>query len=693
MKGELLFEIGTEEVPAGYIAPAIRELKNILAEKLAENDLSFSAILTAATPRRLAVAVQDLPDRQPDRVDEILGPPKKAAFDAAGNPTKAALGFAASRGVAVDSLTVVTTEKGEYLMARVERTGQPTREILAQVLPECVTTLSFPKSMRWGSGSIHFARPIQWLLAILNGEPVPFTLDGLESTTATRGHRFMAPEEIQVRDFADYLEQLKTRHVVADPRERKELLLAEVAQAAARVGGEPLADDELAETVTWLVEEPHAICGRFEPRFLDLPKDVLITSMREHQKYFAVVDDKGRLMPHFVAVNNTLVKDERLGAEGHERVIRARLEDALFFFNEDRKIKLADRVERLSGVVFQAKLGTMLEKTKRLTTLATLLANTLAPEEVDTVRRASQLAKADLLTEMVGEFPSLQGIIGREYALLDGEEPSVAQAIAEHYLPVRAGGQLPSTPAGAVVAIADRLDTLAGCFGIGEKPTGTADPFGLRRQALGLIHITEAKGFRYSLSQWITEALSLYGDKLTVDLATAQAELIDFIRGRFTNDLTGQNIPVEAVEAVTSVAFDDLVDARRRIMALAAISGQKSFTLLAGAFKRVNNILKGHSPGTVNETLLELPAERDLFRAIQETSEAVAPYLAANDYDKALTIILRMKEPVDRFFDDVMVMADDPQLKANRLALLGEVARLFLAIGDFSRMYALGGKE
>ncbi|MEW6501794.1 MAG: glycine--tRNA ligase subunit beta [Thermodesulfobacteriota bacterium] len=689
MTHELLFEIGTEEIPASYLMPAVASLKENLTRRLGELGLTFGAARTAVTPRRLAISIRDLAARQPDRVEEVLGPPKKAAFDANGQPTKAAMGFAQSRGVAMEAVEVVATPKGEYLMVRVEQPGKPTPELLSALLPEVVHAIPFPKSMRWGSGRIHFARPIQWLLARYNGQPVSLQLDGLESGGCTYGHRFMAPHALEPKDFAAYLDTLRAAQVVADPAERREAVKAEITRAAEGIGGRILPDEELIDTVTNLVEKPHAICGTFEERFLALPREVLITSMREHQKYFAVVDEKGRLMPHFVAVNNTRVKDPVLGADGHQRVIRARLEDAFFFFREDQHRTLADRVADLSGVIFQAKLGTMAEKTDRVVTLAGELAAALAPELTETVKRAALLAKTDLLTNMVGEFPTLQGSIGRDYALLNGEPAAVATAIAEHYLPMRAGGELPQEMAGTIVGIADRLDTLAGYFGIGQKPTGTADPFGLRRQALGLLHLIQGKDIALSLAAWLDRAIALYDGRLSEPPAAAKATALDFIKGRFLNDLTGQGIPVEAVEAVVSVAFDDVVDCRRRIEALIAINAQPAFALLAGAFKRVNNIIKENSDSRIDEAVLAEAAERDLHTALRAIEAEAAPLLAAKEYEQALAVILKMKEPIDTFFDKVMVMAEDASVRRNRLALLTAIAGLFRRVGDFSKMYAL----
>lgn len=686
MQQELLFEIGTEEIPAGYINPAIANLARLLTERLAELGLKHGEVRSAATPRRLAVSIADLETAQADRREELLGPPKAAAFDAEGKPTKAAEGFARSKGASLDDLRVATTPKGEYLLVVVEKKGEQTAALLPAVLSEALAKLPFPKSMRWGSGRASFARPIQWLLASYGGEVVHCQVNEVCSGLTTRGHRFMAPGAMEAKDFAVYLEGLRQAHVLADLPERREAVRREVAGAAQRLGGRILPDEELVEIVTNLVEKPHAVCGSFDPKFLAVPKEVLITSMRENQKYFAVFDPAGQLMPNFIAVNNTATRDEALAINGHQRVLRARLEDALFFFTEDQQHKLGERTVKLAGIVFQAGLGTMLEKSVRVEKLAVKLAEQLAPAAATTVSRAAQLAKTDLLTAMVGEFPTLQGTMGCAYALLDGESPEVAEAIAEHYLPVRAGGETPNAIAGALVGMADRIDTIAGCFGIGKQPTGTTDPYGLRRLALGLLAIIERHQLSLSLRALTVLALDLYGDKVTVDKGVACAAVLDFLKGRYVNDLTGKGVPGSAVEAVTSVDFDDAVDCTLRVRALAGVLGEETFTILAGSFKRVRNIIKDNNEDTVRAELLIEAGEQELHQALVEVAAKTAPLLAGRDYPAAMTAILKMKGPVDRFFDQVMVMAEDEKLRRNRLNLLTGISRLFLKIGDFSKM-------
>ncbi len=691
---ELLFEIGTEEIPAGYIGPALRFMARAMEDRLAALHLGHGKIQTAGTPRRLTLAVNDLDPAQPDSRKEHIGPPKAAGFDDQGQPTKAALGFARSKGVDVEELRIVTTAKGEYLMVEEEVAGRKTASLLPDLLAGLIAEIPFPKSMRWADTSMAFARPIQWLLALYDGNILPVAVESIQAGDQTAGHRFMAPEQIRVSGFTDYLQKLEERFVVADPDRRRQLVISQVQDAVkSRSGanqGQPLLDDSLVDTVTNLVEIPWGVCGSFDDRFLALPAEVLVTSMREHQKYFPVQDNEGRLLPYFVAVNNTRVADRELASSGHERVLRARLEDAFFFFSEDRKTRLADRVDQLSGIIFQRRLGTMAAKTERIVRLAGQLADQLAPEQKDQVERAALLAKADLLTEMVGEFPSLQGVIGREYALLDGEPPEVAQAIHEHYLPVRAGDSLPGSIIGALVGLADRMDTMVGCFAIGERPTGNKDAFGQRRLALGMIHIILGLDLSLSLRMMATTALEGYGDALEAAEDTVD-ELLRFIRLRFENDLVSSGLKQDVVEAATRVRCDDLTDCLARIRALEAIATREEFAILAGAFKRIRNITKElPAGGSIDPDLLREDAEKDLHVVVSRVGAEVEPLLRRGAYDEALAVLLQMKQPVDTFFDEVMVMCDDPSLRRNRLNLLIALRSLVLQIGDISRMHHTG---
>jgi len=686
---QLLFEIGTEEIPAGYIKPALTFMEQAARTKLEELGLDYGRVQSVGTPRRLTLAVDDLQKSQQDRRQEHRGPAKKAAFDADGNPTRAAMGFARSKGVAVEDLQVVDTPKGEYLIAVEEVKGRATGELLPDLLDELLRSIPFPKSMRWADSSLSFARPIQWLLALYDGKVVDLRVEHVQAGDTTLGHRFMAPAPVQVQEFDQYLQLLAEKSVIADPAKRRALVIDEVQRAVReRVGerGKPVLNEDLIDTVTNLVEIPWGVCGSFDEKFLALPDEALITSMREHQKYFPVVDENNNLLPVFVAVNNTDIKDHELAVSGHERVLRARLEDGLFFFNEDKKKTLASRMDDLSGIIFQKQLGTMAEKSERIAALSSYLADLLDPSLKEDAERAARLAKVDLLTEMVGEFPSLQGIIGRDYALLDGEKPGVANAIHEHYLPVRAGGELPKSLLGAIVGLADRVDTMAGCFAIGERPTGNKDAFGQRRLAIGLINIIRSQNLSLSLLDLVQKALAGYTGKIEPKEDTLD-QLVAFIRLRFENDLTAAGMKQEVVEAATSVDFDDLTDCLARIEALDSIRSHEDFAVLAGSFKRIRNIIKDNRETTVDPSLFAEDAEQELFATLTAVSEQVQPMIESRDYSGALATMLTMKEPVDRFFDDVMVMAEDPSVRANRLNLLTALGALVRQIGDISRMH------
>ena len=686
---DLLFEIGTEELPAGFIEPALTQLRDNFVRKAQALNLGHGEVVVKGTPRRLALIVLGLAERQQDSREELLGPSKAAAFDSAGQPTRAVEGFARSRGVAVSDLQVVATPKGEYLMLIREVAGKPTAELLPELLLQLILEMTFAKSMRWGSNVHPFARPIQWLTALFGAEVMNFEHEGIVSSAQSRGHRFMAHVPFTVTGAATYVEQLRDHHVLVDPLERRQAVVREIQEAVQTFAGAGDArvavDEELVDTVTNLVEYPFGICGSFEDKFLQVPAEVLITSMREHQKYFPVVDDAGRLLPGFVAVNNTRVDNPDVSRKGHQRVLRARLSDALFFFNTDRETTLEARRDQLGGIVFQAKLGTMREKTERVVKLTRMLCEILRPELATSACRAAGLCKADLLTSMVGEFPSLQGIMGRAYAQRDGEPETVAMAIQEHYMPKRAGAELPPSDGGAILGLADRIDTIAGCFGIGQVPTGTADPFGLRRLSLAVLNIITGKGYRLSLSEVVHKALALYGDKVDAGAATVKA-VMSFIQGRFVNDCAAKGMDVEAVEAVVSVGFDDVIDSLERIDAFRLIRSEDAFSVLAAAYKRIRNIVKDNGDTRVEPSLLQAEAEQQLHAAYLQVRDQVEVRLAERDYLGALKILLHLKQPVDRFFDDVMVMTDDLDIRRNRLNLLTAIGELILQIGDISKM-------
>lgn len=687
MSKELFLEIGTEEIPAGFLPKAMADMEAMIRKELGNARVEFTDIRTLATPRRLALRVTGLPALQPDAETTAMGPAKNIAFDASGNPTKAAEGFARGQGVPVGDLKLVATDKGEYVAAVRKESGRPVADLLGDMLPRLVSGIPFKKSMRWGDLDVRFARPIHWIVALFDGIVVPFSFGNIESGSVSRGHRFMADQTFPVRDFAHYLEECERHFVIPDPERRREIIRREIHRLAKTAGGHLLPDEGLLEEVSYLCEYPSAVHGTFSPEFLAVPKEVLITSMRSHQRYFSIVDDDGRLLPGFITINNTLTEDPSVVVRGNERVLRARLSDARFFFEEDKKVRLETRVEALKSVVYQAKLGTSFEKMERFRALAEELAARLNPAVQEQASRAAFLCKADLVSGMVGEFPEVQGIMGREYALLQGEEPEVAKAIAEHYLPTQAGGELPSSDIGAFVSIADKMDTICGCFGVGLIPTGSADPYALRRSALGIINIILDRKYPLSLKWVVESALSRLGAKLTRDREEVLGDVLRFFEDRFINLLGGQ-FPGDVVDAATAAGGDDLVDCAARISTLAEFRNRHDFEPLAVAFKRVCNIVKEPVAASVDPNLFQDDAEKGLFAAFQSVRIAVAKAVADRDYHSALTQIATLKGAVDQFFEKVMVMAEDERVRTNRLSLLQEVKGLFSGIADFAKIAA-----
>ncbi|HBA87083.1 MAG TPA: glycine--tRNA ligase subunit beta [Geobacter sp.] len=685
MAKDLFLEIGCEEIPAGFVPKAMADMEALMKRELESARIEYGEIVTLGTPRRLVLAVKGVAGRQPDAELTAMGPAKSVAYDADGNPTKAAQGFARGQGIDVAKLKLVMTEKGEYLAAVKSEVGRDTAELLPEILPRLIGAIPFKKSMRWADFEVRFARPIHWIVALFDGVVVPFSFGNIDSGSVSRGHRFMANTTFPVRDLAHYLEECERHFVIPDPEKRKEIIRGEIERVAKQAKGNVLPDESLLEQVSFLVEYPSAVHGTFSPDFLVVPREVLITSMREHQRYFSLVDDEGKLLPGFITINNTLTEDPQVVVKGNERVLRARLSDARFFFDEDHKVRLENRVEALKSVVYQARLGTSYEKMERFRELGRGLAKRHNAAVTEQTARAATLCKADLVTGMVGEFPEVQGIMGREYALHDGEDAQVANAIAEHYLPTQAGGELPSSDIGAFVSLADKMDTICGCFSVGLIPTGSADPYALRRCALGIINIILDKGYREPISGFIEASLNLLSAKATRPLDEVQKDVLEFFRGRFVN-LMADRYPSDVVDAVASVSFDDLVEAAAKIAALAEFRNRDDFGPLAVAFKRVCNIVKEGVDTPVSAELFQDPAEGGLYQSLQQSAGKVEGALSGADYLAALTEIATLKPAVDLFFDKVMVMAEDERVRTNRLALLTSIARLFGRLADFSRL-------
>jgi len=686
MSAELFLEIGTEEIPAGFLPVAQADLERLLRKEFEAARIAHGDVTTYATPRRLAISVADVAPEQQRQELDLMGPSVKVAFDADGNPSKAAMGFARSNGVDVADLGRIETEKGEYVHISKVVEGRPTSEILPEMLPRVIGSIPFKKSMRWKDLDIRFARPMHWIVALFDGDVVPFTFGNLSSGVLSRGHRFMAPDSFTVRDTQSWLKQCEQQFVLPEPHKRKEIIAAAIDRVAREAGGAVNADSQLLDEVSFLVEYPVALCGGFEEKYLELPRELLITTMREHQRYFTVAGSDGQLMPRFITVANTQPRDPAVVIKGNERVLRARLADAMFFWQEDRKTPLENRLEALKNVVYQAKLGTSYEKVMRFKQIALDLAEKFEPEAAPLVERAALLAKCDLETGMVYEFPELQGVMGREYARLEGEDPRVCKAIHEHYLPIQAGGELPSDSIGAFVSLADKIDTICGCFGVGLIPTGTADPYALRRNAIGILNIVLDRDLRLSVAELVDRSLALLEPKLQRPMDEVRRDVIEFIRLRFFNMLTGQGFAHDVVDAVLAEAFNDPVDALQRVKALAEMKQRQDFDALAVAFKRVVNIIKGGVDSAVRVELFEAACEKDLAEAVSNVSNQVQRQVENGDYAGALQSIAGLRAPVDAFFEGVMVMAEDEAVRNNRLALLTSVARLFQGIADFSRI-------
>jgi glycyl-tRNA synthetase beta chain len=689
---DFLVELGTEELPPLALPELQRAFAAGIEKGLAEVALAHAGLQAFAAPRRLAVLVRGLIARQPDQQLKRRGPPVNAAFDAEGKPTRAALAFAEGCGVAVESLTRVREGKGEFLFHEGLKPGAATASLLPAIVQASLDALPIPKRMRWGASDAEFVRPVHWLVMMFGGSVVPARILDTDSGKATYGHRFHAPGALMLAAPGDYVATLRERgRVLADFAERRERIRSQVLARAATLGGKAVASDALLDEVAALVEWPVAVEGRFEERFLKLPREVLVSTLQEHQRYFAVEDAAGALTPWFITVANIESRDPKKVREGNERVVRPRLSDAAFFYDQDRRRPLADFAAGLDTVTFQAKLGSVGDKSRRVAALAARLAP-VAGADPAFVARAAALAKCDLQSAMVGEFPELQGIMGAYYAAADGEPAEVAAAVREHYLPRGAGDALPASPTGIAVALADKLDTLAGIFAIGQKPSGTKDPFGLRRAAIGCLRIVLEKTLDLDLRPFIAVAL----EAQPVSSPTAAADLLAFMMERLRAWYLGEG-QVDGAAAFTTEMFDAVLavqpsaplDFDARLRALAAFQQRPEAASLAAANKRIANILRkseGVEPGAVDAAVLRAPAEQALHAALGALADEVRRAVAARDYDGALARLASLRPPIDAFFEDVMVNDPDPALRANRLALVAAIRALFGGVADLSKL-------
>ncbi|HXH02706.1 MAG TPA: glycine--tRNA ligase subunit beta [Candidatus Competibacteraceae bacterium] len=684
---DLLIEIGTEELPPKALANLSEALEQGVVEGLRKAGLTFGTVSRYATPRRLALLVRELPVKQPDRTQERRGPALAAAYKD-GQPTPALLGFARSCGVDVTELRVQESGKGAWLVHLSHVPGAATAELVPGILQQALDTLPIPKRMRWGDSDAEFVRPVHWLVLLFGDELIPATLLGVAAGRVTYGHRFHHPAAIALPAPAAYAEMLERQgKVIADFAARRERIRAQAEAAAAQVGGCAVIREELLDEVTALVEWPVALTGRFEKRFLNVPQEALISTMQDNQKYFPVVDKNGRLLPHFIAISNLESRDPAQVVAGNERVIRPRFADAEFFWHQDRKLPLAERLEALKSVVFQQRLGSLHDKAERVAALARYIA-IHSGGNPDWAERAGRLSKCDLLTSMVQEFPELQGIMGRYYARHDGEAEEVAQALEEQYHPRFAGDHLPLSATGRAVALADRLDTLVGIFAIGQAPSGAKDPFALRRAALGVLRILIAGGLELDLQELLAQAARHFPAELKAPAAVPA--VLEFLLERLRGYYLEQGFRLDEFEAVLECRPTRPLDFDRRIRAVAAFRKLPEAEALAAANKRIRNILKkldGQTlPFQVRPELLTEEAEQRLAASLAELASEATPLMEGGLYEEALTRLAALREPVDGFFDDVMVMVEDAALRDNRIALLNELSSLFLRVADFSRL-------
>ncbi len=706
--GDLLLEIGCEEIPAGMILKAAQELKALLqkyllANGLLEERLAQDSIEAFGAPRRLVAVARGVRVRQQDVTREITGPPKSVAYDAVGEPTRAAMSFAEKQGVPVSKLSVISTPKGEYLAARQVIIGRPAAKILEETLPQVIQEISWPRSMYWAAAQgPRFIRPIRWIVALLDGRIVPFCFAGVSAGSHTDGHRFLGKKRVLVQGPTDYESKLKKNFVLCRPNARHRKIDAEIRTLTNRKGLHAHEDAALLESVTYLNEYPSVIIGDFDPAFLALPDEILITVMRDHQKYFGLETKSGDLAPHFLAVINLPNDPKGLIRAGHERVLRARFADAQFFFETDQKIKLGDYLPKLAAVTYESRLGSYGNKVERLRSLARWLAEQwfsggVSQADVAGSDRAAELAKCDLVTGMVGEFPELQGIVGGLYARAQGEPEEIAWAVYDHYKPAGLDDPVPRNLTGCAVALADKLDSLVACFAVGAVPTGSSDPFALRRAALGIVKIILEKKLPLSLSAAISAAAkTLREQKPPIEASDAvQRQVLEFLLDRARHILRERRgFAADEINAAFAAGADDLVDAADRVTAVKAIRNTKNFVPLAASFKRIRNILEKSAGGadksqlTIEADLLWEPAERELHATAQRIGGEATRKKKARKYREALEAISELRPAVDAFFDKVLVMVEDQNVRRNRLALLGSLLKEFSTIADFSELSA-----
>ncbi|MEW6068464.1 MAG: glycine--tRNA ligase subunit beta [Nitrospirota bacterium] len=683
-KSLFLLEIGTEDLPARFLSLALQQLKENTEEILKEHHIGFSDIKTYGTPRRLAVIAEDIPLMQEDRSKEAFGPPKQAAFDKDGKPTKAAIGFANSQGVSVENLIIKKKDKGEYVVAVIEEKGIYVKELLPEIFKKIIFSIHFPKAMRWGNSNIRFLRPIRWLLALFDKEVIDIEIDGIKSSNITQCHRFLSPGAFQVKEIPGYRKLLANNYVIADHEERKRIII-EKTEKLLTPSDERLLDDEyLLEMVANLVEFPIPVLGAFSPEYLKLPEELLITVMKGHQKYFAVQNSKGRLTNHFIVISNTSEKNSETVRIGAERVIKARFEDAKFYFEEDAKKPLSKRIGDLKKVIFHDKLGSLYEKTKRIASTAGFFADKIVPSAKDKLNHAAQLSKTDLLTGVVREFPELQGIMGKYYALHDGEDIEVAEAIEEQYLPAYSAGKLPRTNVGAIISMADKIDNIASFFSIGLIPTGSEDPFALRRQSFGIIAIILDKGYSITIKELVDSALK---NLKIQNFEEVKENILQFFENRLETVFSEQGYSHDLIQSVISLSLDThLKDIKDRLEALNKFKEDSKYNDFLTVIKRLNNIIPKTAITELKTDLLIEEPEKKLKEKLDSVRLDLTNLLNDRKYYEAIILLTTLTDSINQFFESVLVMDKREEIKQNRLGLLNEIWRTVSTIADFSKL-------
>ena len=685
MNNYLLLEIGVEELPSRFGQTTLDQIENNLSNLLKEERISFDNIDKYATPRRLTFVIKNLADKASDLEEEVKGPAKKIAVDDEGNFTKPALGFMKSKGLDPENVYFKQLGKTEYLFGTIKQTGKETSEVLKNIIPEAIKNVTFPKAMRWGGKNMRFARPIRWMVALLNDNVLDVDLEGIKASNVTKGHRFLGEREFEVNSVEDYFEKLDKNYVIIDQHKRKEMIKEQAIEVAKSLGGEVELDDDLLEEITFLVEYPTAFYGEFDEEYVKLPKEVVTTPMKEHQRYFPVSKD-GKLLPNFIAVRNGDSNRIDLVKAGNEKVLRARLADALFFYKEDTKKPLESFVDKLQTVVFQAKLGTVYDKTLRIEKLSQVILKELnMTESIENTARAAKLCKADLVTNMVFEFTELQGVRGRDYAEVGGENEEVCQGIFEHYLPRFAGDILPETNTGIALSIADKLDSIAGFFAIGIKPSGSQDPYALRRQALGILSILLDRKLSVNLNNLIDAALDNYSN-LEFNKEEVASQIVEFFVERVKNLFKDLGIRYDVIDAVLNNNLNDISDIHTRALELNRWLQKDELVEMLTAFNRVSTLAEKATTDVVKEELLKEDAEVKLYNSFKEIKANVESLLADKKYNEALDAFATLRPLVDNLFDNVMVMDKDEAIKENRLGLLKQIYSTMLTICDLSKI-------